>query len=250
MLGLRATRISSAPLRLASAFARHRLRALSTESPASLATKLGADPASLDAFMAALPPAERKRVGLKFVANELEEEFGRADINRDGSLTFEEFKQWADELVKLGDDREQVKDPPTTYQLRAFYAQQMLPYVGFGLVDNALMVCMGEAIDGTLGVLLGLSTLGAAALGNAFSNGIGMGLHGVIERSAGALGLPDPRLTVHQRGLAVVKNLRMAAGITGVLLGCLLGMFPLFFMNAPSSQAHRKEVARRASQMD
>ena len=50
-----------------------------------------------------------------------------------------------------------------------------------GLVDNAMMVMTGEVIDTTLGVVLGLSCLGAAALGNAFSNALGMVLHGTIE---------------------------------------------------------------------
>lgn len=40
----------------------------------------------------------------------------------------------------------------------------------------------------------------------------------------------------------------MAAGISGVLIGCLLGMFPLLFMDAPTSHEQRKEVQRRKSQ--
>ena len=32
----------------------------------------------------------------------------------------------------------------------------------------------------------------------------------------------------------------MAAGIVGVLLGCLLGMFPLLFLSAPSSHEARQ----------
>ena len=46
-----------------------------------------------------------------------------------------------------------------------------------------------------------------------------MVLHGTIERFAGALGLPDPRLTMYQRGTTPVKNVKMAAGIFGVLVG-------------------------------
>jgi hypothetical protein len=49
--------------------------------------------------------------------------------------------------------------------------------------------------------------------------GLGMVLHGTIERFAGALGLPDPRLTMYQRGTTPVKNVKMAAGIFGVLVG-------------------------------
>ena len=65
-------------------------------------------------------------------------------------------------------------------------------------------------------MVLGLSTLAAAALGNAFSNSLGMVLHGTIERFANAIGLPDPRLTVSQRSAQSVKSVRMASGIVGV----------------------------------
>lgn len=66
--------------------------------------------------------------------------------------------------------------------------------------------------------------------------GLGMVLHGAVERFANRLGLPDPRLTAYQRGTEVVKNVRMGASIVGVLLGCILGMFPLLFLNAPPSE--------------
>ena len=101
--------------------------------------------------------------------SELEDEFGRADINHDGSLTFAEFKAWAAELVNEGEGRVAVRSPPTSAQLRALFIQTGTPYIGFGLVDNAMMVMTGEVIDNTLGFVLGLSVLGAAALGNAFS---------------------------------------------------------------------------------
>ena len=227
-----------------------RLLCTESSSPAALAQHLSTDREALEAFVDALPQEQRKHMSLRYVASELEDEFERADLNRDGSLTFGEFKEWARELVKHGDDREELKSPPTKAQLQALFVQHATPYIGFGLVDNSLMVMTGEAIDGTLGFYLGLSCLGAAALGNAFSNGLGMALHGTIERSASALGLPDPRLTVFQRSQPAVKNVRMAAGITGVLVGCLIGMFPLLFMNAPTSHEHRQELQRRKSQKE
>ena len=210
-------------------------------TPAALAQRLGKDRASLDEFIDALPAAERKRASLRYVATELEDEFGRADLNRDGSLTFSEFKAWAAELISEGKRRGAIKSPPTSSQLRALFFQTGTPYIGFGLVDNAMMVLSGEAIDNTIGFMLGLSVLGAAALGNAFSNGLGMVLHGTLERYAERIGLPDPRLTIYQRGLPVVHTVRTVAGISGVVLGCVLGMFPLLFMNASTSHDNKYE---------
>ena len=66
-------------------------------------------------------------------------------------------------------------------QLRSLAIQNIVPFIGFGFVDNSIMVLSGDFIDGTIGVALGITTLAAAALGNAFSNSLGMFLHGTIE---------------------------------------------------------------------
>jgi len=202
----------------------------STPTPAEMAQVLASDPAALQAVIAALPSDSKRQAGLQWAMAELESEFAKADKNRDGRLTYREFRTWAEQVIVTGPAAS--KEPPTPAQLRACFVTNCVPYVGFGMVDNAMMICSGEAIDQTLGLFLGLSTLGAAALGNAFSNGVGMVLHGTIERSALALGLPDPRLTLHQSSLPVVSNVRTAAGITGVLVGCILGMFPLLLMGS------------------
>ena len=173
-----------------------RTRGLCTRPPADLAAHLAADPVRLRAVMAALPPDARRAAGLSWALSELEDEFAKADINADGTLTFAEFRSWADAL--LADGPKPAEAPVTSAQLGALFRLTFAPYVGFGMVDNALMICTGEAIDSSIGVLLGLSTLAAAALGNALSNGAGMVLHGTIERCATAIGLSDPRLTLKQ----------------------------------------------------
>ena len=49
-----------------------------------------------------------------------------------------------------------------------------IPMVGFGFVDNLLMILAGDAIDMSIGLTFGLSALAAAALGNAFSDVVGV----------------------------------------------------------------------------
>ena len=222
----------------------------SGSSHAAFAADLANDPAKIEAFVAALPPAVRKQVGMKWALAEIEDEFAKADKNADGHLSFGEFKGWAEEVIRGNTPQSAGDVPVTSYQLRALAVQNGLPYVGFGMVDNALMILSGDLIDGTLGVVLGLSTLAAAALGNAFSNSLGMVLHGTIERFANTLGLPDARLTLAQRHLPVVKNVRMASGIVGVLAGCIIGMFPLAFMNAHGNAEKRNELKRSGSETD
>lgn len=110
---------------------------------------------------------------------ELEDEFAKADYDRDGDLTYAEFHAWANRTINTGPEAADVEVTPA--QLRALAGRTMVPFMGFGFTDNCLMVLSGDFIDGTIGVALGISTLAAAALGNAFSNSMGMVLHGGIE---------------------------------------------------------------------
>lgn len=73
-----------------------------------------------------------------------------------------------------------------------------LPFVGFGFVDNFLMILAGDYIDLTLGVSLGISSMAAAALGNTISDVAGLGLGNVVEDLCARLGLPNPNLTPEQ----------------------------------------------------
>ena len=207
------------------------------DSPEAWARALAADPKKLEAFVSALPSEQKKIVGLRWAMAELEDEFAKADYDANGQLTYHEFHEWANRTVSSGPQEANV--PVNASQLRALAMRTMIPFVGFGLTDNALMVLSGDFIDGTIGVALGISTLAAAALGNALSNSIGMVLHGSIERFSSRLGLPDPRLTKQQMRAQAVKNVKMLSGIVGVMVGCVLG--------APPLPSPRRRPARAAS---
>lgn len=97
------------------------------------------------------------------------------------------------------------------------------------------MIISGDMIDSTFGFYLGISTMAAAALGNAFSNGVGMFLHGLIERIGNNLGLPDPALSLAQLKDHNTQLWKTGGSVAGILAGCLLGMWPLLFMDAKRS---------------
>ncbi|KAF0770904.1 hypothetical protein AaE_002516, partial [Aphanomyces astaci] len=46
-------------------------------------------------------------------------------------------------------------------------ARSMVPFLGFGFVDNFILILAGDYIDITLGVSLGISSMAAAGIGNA-----------------------------------------------------------------------------------
>jgi hypothetical protein len=54
---------------------------------------------------------------------------------------------------------------PTTQQLRALAIHAAVPMIGFGIMDQTIMIQAGDLIDSTLGSRLALPTLYAAACG-------------------------------------------------------------------------------------
>ncbi len=70
--------------------------------------------------------------------------------------------------------------PPTTSDLYRVGIQQGLPFVGFGFLDNFIMIVAGESIETFLGASLVISTMAAAALGNTLSDVFGIGLVTVV----------------------------------------------------------------------
>jgi hypothetical protein len=73
-----------------------------------------------------------------------------------------------------------------TYQL--VMLQRGLPYVGFGFMDNAIMIIAGDYIDHTFGLAFGVSTMFAAGLGNTVSDVMGVGTSGWVESVAERMG--------------------------------------------------------------
>lgn len=64
---------------------------------------------------------------------------------------------------------------PTNSELYRLAIQQGLPFVGFGFLDNFIMIVAGESIETFLGASLVISTMAAAALGNTLSDVFGIG---------------------------------------------------------------------------
>lgn len=113
--------------------------------------------------------------------------------------------------------------------------------VGFGFVDNFVMILAGDAIDANLGATLGISAIAAAGLGNALSDVTGHYFGDAIDRFAGVLGLEPPVLTEEQKESKSAEFCRKHGGAIGLLLGCILGMCPLMFTGILKRQALTEE---------
>jgi hypothetical protein len=113
--------------------------------------------------------------------------------------------------------------------MKALFLVNTLPFVGFGVLDNMIMILAGEYIDTTLGIYLGISTMAAAALGNTISDVAGVGLSHYVEFLVQKFGIKTPALTSEQLHTARVRYTANFGRAFGLVVGCLIGMFPLLF---------------------
>jgi hypothetical protein len=114
-------------------------------------------------------------------------------------------------------------------QVRQLFVFNAIPFVGFGILDNMIMILAGEYIDQSLGAMLSISTMAAAALGNIISDVAGVGLAHYVEIFAGKLGIKHPALTSQQLDSSRARYAVNTARAVGLVIGCLIGMFPLLF---------------------
>lgn len=129
--------------------------------------------------------------------------------------------------------------PPTAAQIRYVVLHNCIPFIGFGFLDNAIMIAAGTQIELSIGVTLGISTMAAAALGNLVSDLAGLGLAGYVEALASRLGMQVPDLTPKQADMWQTRLSSHMGKAIGVFIGCVLGMFPLFFIG---DDDHGKEA--------
>ena len=113
------------------------------------------------------------------------------------------------------------------------FLSQAIPFVGFGFMDNAIMIIAGEYIEMSIGTTLALSTMAAAGLGNLLSDIAGIGFSSKIESlTESVLKIRPPELSRAAAASFNARLVKMMGAIVGISVGCLLGMFPLLFFDA------------------
>jgi hypothetical protein len=80
--------------------------------------------------------------------------------------------------------------PPTWRQLRILALRAAIPMVGFGFMDNLVMIEAGENIDLAFGVTFALLTLTAAGFGQCVSDVAGLTCGGMVDAFVSKMNLP------------------------------------------------------------
>ena len=138
---------------------------------------------------------------------------------------------------------EEVALEPDFAALKMVALAQGIPFLGFGFMDNAILIIAGDAIDTSLGVMLGISTMCAAAIGNIISDVAGIMMGTVIEDfCANVLKMPVPNLSTAQRQLRSVRFASQFGTMVGIVIGCVIGMFPLLFIDSNKIQLMKKNA--------
>jgi len=102
------------------------------------------------------------------------------------------------------------------------------------------MIQAGEIIDLTIGVTFGLSTLTAAGFGQCVSDVAGFSCGGVVDALMSKLHLPRHNLSQQQMELKRTRMAHTIGGCVGVVIGCLLGMTSLLFMDTEKADRMKK----------
>ncbi|KAF4039336.1 Transmembrane protein 65 [Phytophthora infestans] len=190
-----------------------------------------------------LSKAERYNVITKVASNytnELEKILKTADTDQDGLLSHDQLRGLLTSRFRLrpvassnpaASLSSRALAPPTRRQLRYVMIGSAIPFMGFGLIDNLILLVAGDAIETHFHSSYAMSMLCAAALGNTVADVVGLSLGGGIEGLARRLGIPDPMLSKAQANMSITLWCNFFASAGGITLGCLIGMIPLLFMN-------------------
>ena len=104
------------------------------------------------------------------------------------------------------------------------FAAVMVGMIVFGIVDNGVMILAGDTIDKTISQTFGFSTMASAGLGNTISDAAGVLLGSIIGNF-----VYQVFGKVEEKDIG--PKMFMFAETCGIIIGCLIGMTPLFFLS-------------------
>lgn len=194
------------------------------------------------AYKLVLNLEENKRALLKMALNKLESNMVRKQLEDELAATrwrsmfahpsksvLEEVEPRGAYCPMTGLQTDKDAARPESSDLLKLFFVNAIPFVGFGFVDNFIMIAAGDYIEYVFATFC-LSTMASAALGNTVSDIVSMVAAGHIERGCETNGLKPPNLSKAQMEMNSSKTYAQWGKIVGITIGCLLGMCPLLFM--------------------
>jgi len=200
-----------------------------------IAKSIKTHPESVNVLLDRMDRDARQTLATEFIKHleldeveDVEKEFRHADVGRDGFLSQKEFELWLLESFRRKRGTSMNELPISLLVKIAIVSG--VPFVGFGFLDNAVMLLAGDLIDHTVGFYLHTSVMASAAMGGVVSGTVGMQVHGVLDRGFAQFGFEMPHLTVEQQKLRSVFLAGHLGGTLGIAFGLTLGMLPLLFL--------------------
>ena len=217
----------------------------SADKAAEIIAALEKDPKVMEQVIHCMSPESRRRLVIAgstaewFGKEKIDDEVASADLDKDKFISPKDFDAWLASAIKRfpegrnqeGAAASKIAAAVPMAALLLIAVEAGLPFVGFGFLDNAVMIVAGDMIDQSLGMWLHCSVMASAAMGNICSGFMGMQVHGLIEKVVHKLKLPTPVLTEEQRNSQRVFIAGHAGGTFGIALGLSLGMLPLLFIH-------------------
>lgn len=145
------------------------------------------------------------------------------------TVTYEEAQRILDmkrtELLRI------PPQPLTATQWAKLFARTAVPFFAFGICDNMIMISVGDLIDAEFGITLGFSTMIAAGLGQAVSDGSGVTIQQTIQTQVDRRSFCDPNLSVQQGNDKFVIFMQQVFRTVGIILGCLVALIPVILFD-------------------
>jgi hypothetical protein len=152
-----------------------------------------------------------------------------------------------DGAIDAGEAATGKKAGGTVRRLLRIFLLKAIPMGIFGFIDNIIMILAGNYIDSTIAQALGIGTMAAAGIGNATSDAVGVMGQDRVDAILNKFGLGEAE---DERGKKLTKMeqvVGMAGGVFGIVVGCIVGMFPLLMTGSKHEEDER--IARIANRI-
>ncbi|KJP85498.1 hypothetical protein AK88_04849 [Plasmodium fragile] len=114
-----------------------------------------------------------------------------------------------------------------------------IPMIGFGFMDQFIMIRLGDIFDASIGVSFGISTLCAASFGQLCSDTFGIFFGYVLNYLLQTYKVIQPaKFDIKNK---VYQYCTLVGSVLGILLGCALGMLQLIFIDTTKSERLKKK---------